>query len=83
MNKIEQYVMEEMSMYARRNVIYDYDGWASTGVVGESVLRKHARLLGEYAFGEDALKMVPITTLMKDLYVAVCRYFADMYLCME
>ncbi len=80
MNKIEQYVATQMIPDTRRQVIVDYDTWSDTGSIGQCTLRDEARKLATYLYGNNAAYGPPITTNMKELYVTVCRYYADAWL---
>lgn len=79
MNKIADYVQTQMLESERVAIIADYDEWANTGKIGDTILREHAHLMAYDIYGDNA-KYGPITTNMKELYIAVCRYFADKYL---
>lgn len=79
MKKIAGFVANELTSYDREFIIEDYDEWVSTGSIGSCPLRQKAFDLGNYLYGENTKYGPPITTLMKDLYVEVCRFYVNQY----
>jgi hypothetical protein len=79
MNKIDQFVETQLIESERKAIIADYDEWASTGAIGDSVIRSQAEELSVFLFGNNAMYGPAVTTMMQDLYVAVCRYYTNKY----
>ena len=81
MNKVDEYVIFKInSIDERKQIIQEYDSWCNTGWIDEGILREHARLLSVFLYGDNAQYGPPITTQMKELYVAVCRFYTNLYL---
>lgn len=80
MTKIDEYVAINLNSTERKQIIKEYDSWCKNGCIDEGILREHARLLSVFLHGDNAQYGAPITTQMKELYIAVCRFYANMYL---
>lgn len=80
MNKVDEYVAINLDSNERKQIIKEHDSWCKNGCIDEGVLRVHARSLSVFLYGDNAQYGAPITTQMKELYIAVCRFYANLYL---